>query len=154
MTDKKNVTILRILYLIWMIVGIFSLLYVPSKLIIQGDATTTANNILSNQFLFSLGIGMCLNNARAVWDALVSHDSPFERTPKYGIKKQNDQWTNKSYRTRRSKLLKIEFFFFIYLSIFLFVLIGYGFWLSLPLFLLFLTGYGLVWSLSLRHLER
>jgi len=34
----------------------FSLLYVPTKLIVQGNATATASNILSNETLFRLGI--------------------------------------------------------------------------------------------------
>ncbi len=34
----------------------FSLIYVPSKLIVPGDATTTANNVLARETLFRLGI--------------------------------------------------------------------------------------------------
>jgi hypothetical protein len=55
-SQQKAVTILRFLYPIWMIFGMFSLLYVPSVFIVQGNAATTASNILANQFLFSMGI--------------------------------------------------------------------------------------------------
>jgi len=56
LTQQKAVTILRILYPIWAVVGIFSIMYVPATLIVQGDATTTANNILDNELLFRMGI--------------------------------------------------------------------------------------------------
>lgn len=56
MSQTKAVAILRILYPIWMVFGIFSLLYVPSALIVPGVAATTAKNITSNELLFRAGI--------------------------------------------------------------------------------------------------
>ena len=56
LSQRKAVTILRILYPIWMIVGIFSIIYVPTTLIVTEDAATTAGNILANESLFSMGI--------------------------------------------------------------------------------------------------
>jgi hypothetical protein len=55
-SQRKAVTVLRILYPIWAVVGLFSIMYVPSTLIVPGDATTTANNIMSNELLFRMGI--------------------------------------------------------------------------------------------------
>lgn len=55
-SQRQAVTTLRILYPIWMIVGMFSIMYVPSAIIVSGDAAATANNILTNQFLFRSGI--------------------------------------------------------------------------------------------------
>ncbi|KKP68634.1 MAG: hypothetical protein UR66_C0004G0034 [Candidatus Moranbacteria bacterium GW2011_GWE1_35_17] len=55
MTQKEALKGLRILYPIWMVVGMFSLVYVPSRLIAE-DAVQTANNILGNELLFKLGI--------------------------------------------------------------------------------------------------
>jgi len=55
-SQKKAVTILRILYPLWMVSGIFSIMYVPSALIVQGDAAATAGNIMSNELLFRSGI--------------------------------------------------------------------------------------------------
>jgi len=54
--QRKAVKYLRFLYPIWAIVGLFSIMYVPSTLIVSGDATTTANNIKDNEFLFRSGI--------------------------------------------------------------------------------------------------
>ena len=60
MTDipqKKNaVTWLRIIYPLWALVGIFSLLYVPSELIDLGNPELTVNNIEEKEWLFRLGV--------------------------------------------------------------------------------------------------
>ncbi len=39
--------------------------------------------LLQLPFLMSIGVGIALNNARGVIEALLGHDSPFVRTPKY-----------------------------------------------------------------------
>ena len=44
------------LYLIIVLTGIFSLMYVPAKLIVHGDASATAKNILASQLLFRANI--------------------------------------------------------------------------------------------------
>ena len=44
------------LYLIMIPLGIFGILYVPSTLIVSGDAATTANNIIASESLFRLSI--------------------------------------------------------------------------------------------------
>jgi len=56
LSPRKAVTILRFLYPIWFVVGLFGVMYVPSTLIVAGDATTTANNIMANELLFRMGI--------------------------------------------------------------------------------------------------
>jgi hypothetical protein len=45
-----------LLLLIIVVIGPFSLLYVPSTLIVPGDATATADNIRASESLFRLGI--------------------------------------------------------------------------------------------------
>lgn len=55
-TNKKTAQIAGLLYLVVVLTGIFSLMYVPSKLIDWDNATTTFNNIVKNQSLFRLGI--------------------------------------------------------------------------------------------------
>ena len=56
LSQRKAVTVLRLLYPIWIVVAFFSIMYVPSTLIVAGDTTTTANNIVANEMLFRLGI--------------------------------------------------------------------------------------------------
>ncbi|MBI5473793.1 MAG: DUF4386 domain-containing protein [Ignavibacteriae bacterium] len=49
---KKTARLVGLLYLVWIISGLFGLMYVPSKIIVREDAVATANNILANEFLF------------------------------------------------------------------------------------------------------
>jgi hypothetical protein len=55
-SNKKTARIAGAFYLILVLTGIFSLLYVPSKLIVWNDAAVTFNNIVANETLFRLGI--------------------------------------------------------------------------------------------------
>jgi len=55
-SKKQAVTLLRILYPIWAIIGMFSLMYVSNTLIVTGDAAATATNIMANESLFRMGI--------------------------------------------------------------------------------------------------
>jgi len=45
-----------VLYLVNGVTGYFSIIYVPSKLIVSGNAAAPAHNILASQGLFRLGI--------------------------------------------------------------------------------------------------
>jgi len=53
---KKAAHIAGAVYLLLVLTAPFSLLYVPGKLIVRGNATATANNILTHETLFRLGI--------------------------------------------------------------------------------------------------
>lgn len=55
-SQKKITRAAGLLYLIVVLTGIFSLLYVPSKLFNWNDAVSTFNNIRENEILFRLGI--------------------------------------------------------------------------------------------------
>ncbi len=48
--------------------------------------------------LIALGIGLCVNNGRAVIEALVGHKTAFLRTPKFRIEGKSDNWRRKKYR--------------------------------------------------------
>jgi hypothetical protein len=45
-----------LLYLIIAVCGFFSMMYIPSTILVPGDATATANNIVSSESLFRIGI--------------------------------------------------------------------------------------------------
>ncbi len=58
--------------------------------------------------VLALGIGVSVNNARGVFGALVGHQTPFVRTPKYAVAQRQDAWTSKLYIRRRSFLPVVE----------------------------------------------
>src|SRR5438477_10224879 len=49
-------------------------------------------------FLMSIGIGLSINNTRAVFEALFNKETEFTRTPKYRIERDSDEWVGKKYR--------------------------------------------------------
>ncbi len=53
---KKSARIAGAIYLSMVITGPFSLIYVPSKLIVRGNAAATADNILAHETMFRLAI--------------------------------------------------------------------------------------------------
>lgn len=55
-TNKKTARIAGLLYLIVVVTGYFSIIYVPSQITVQGDASATVINILASEQLFRLGI--------------------------------------------------------------------------------------------------
>ena len=67
---KKTARLAGLLYLIWIITGLYAMFYIPSQINMRTDAVTTAQNILSNEFLFRISI---LNDliSSAIWVVLV-----------------------------------------------------------------------------------
>jgi hypothetical protein len=64
-----------LLYLLISIPGVFALLYVPSKLIVHGNATATADNIAASETLFRLGIAAnVISQILFMWVALALYD--------------------------------------------------------------------------------
>ena len=53
---KKTARLAGLLYLIWVITGVYGVFYIPPHTIVQGDAAATAGKILANEFLFRTGI--------------------------------------------------------------------------------------------------
>ena len=54
--QHRTVRLLRIFYPVWMIAGMFSIMYVQSSLIDYNNADVTAENISGNELLFRVGI--------------------------------------------------------------------------------------------------
>jgi Domain of unknown function (DUF4386) len=64
-----------LLYALVSIPGAFALIYVPSKLIVDGNATATANNIAVHETLFRLGIAAeLISQILFMWVALALYD--------------------------------------------------------------------------------
>ncbi|MEP6595159.1 MAG: DUF4386 domain-containing protein [Ginsengibacter sp.] len=53
---KNTARLAGLLYLIWIITGLFAMFYIPSRIKMRSDAVSAARNILSNEFLFRMGI--------------------------------------------------------------------------------------------------
>src|SRR5262249_60519094 len=68
--------------------------------------------------LLALGIGLSLNNARAVLEAIFNHQSDFTRTPKYGIERRWQSWRRCKHRAIKSALPDAEIAVAIYFSYF------------------------------------
>lgn len=51
-STRKLTRLAGLSYFIWMLMGIFSLMYVPSQIFVAGDTAATASNLVSHEFLF------------------------------------------------------------------------------------------------------
>jgi cellulose synthase/poly-beta-1,6-N-acetylglucosamine synthase-like glycosyltransferase len=100
--------------------------------------------------LMSLGIGLSLNNARAVLDALRGHPCAFVRTPKYDLRGRSGTCRGKRYGgVRRRTLVATEWAFAIAFSGAAVSALGAGHYAALPFLLLFQGGFLYVALLSL-----
>src|SRR5213594_4716464 len=102
---------------------------------------TWMREILFLPCLLALGIGLSLNNARAVLEALINHKSDFTRTPKYGIERKSQHWRTCKYRPLKSALPLAELAFAIYFTYFLWFAIVHEQFISIPFLLMFQSGF-------------
>ncbi len=102
---------------------------------------TWMKEILMLPLLIALGIGLSLNNARAVLEAIFNQTSAFVRTPKYGIERSSQTWLNCRYRPIKSILPILELGFAAYFTYFVIDSIVSGQYSSLPFLFLFQLGF-------------
>jgi cellulose synthase/poly-beta-1,6-N-acetylglucosamine synthase-like glycosyltransferase len=112
--------------------------------------------ILYLPFLMALGVGVCLNNAKAVIEACVGacrrRPSEFIRTPKYGVTgRDRTNWQPKRvFVFTRLALPIVELAFGAYMSTFIFISIYYQYARgSIPFLFIFAGGYLYVGGSSL-----
>jgi cellulose synthase/poly-beta-1,6-N-acetylglucosamine synthase-like glycosyltransferase len=104
--------------------------------------------------LMALGIGLSVNNCRAVVSGLLRDGGAFERTPKYRIESRIDTWRRKRYRAGRDATYALEGLMAAFQAVGLYFSWRLEMWTSLPFLLLFFLGYATVFTLSLsRRLE-
>jgi hypothetical protein len=99
--------------------------------------------------LMGLGIGLSLNNARAVVAGLARRGGTFHRTPKYRIEQRGEAWRGKRYRVHRNVFVLLEALFALYLACCFVWAIRQQMWLSLPFLYLFLHGHCYIVALTL-----
>jgi cellulose synthase/poly-beta-1,6-N-acetylglucosamine synthase-like glycosyltransferase len=91
--------------------------------------------------LMSIGIGLAVNNARAVLEALAGKQSEFARTPKYRIEQETDEWIGKKYRQAGFVQPLIELSLGFYFTFTVFYALSNGIYGTLPFLMLFQTGF-------------
>src|SRR6476620_8795707 len=92
-------------------------------------------------FLMSIGIGLCVNNTRAVLEALFRKQSEFARTPKYGIEEDSDEWVGKKYHQTVGVQPIIELALGLYFSATVFYALVNQIYATLPFLMLFQIGF-------------
>jgi len=92
-------------------------------------------------FLMSIGIGLCVNNTRAVLEALFGKQSEFARTPKYGIEREGDEWVGKKYHQSVGVQPIIEVALGLYFTATVFYALVNQIYGTLPFLMLFQVGF-------------
>ena len=92
-------------------------------------------------FLMSIGIGLCVNNTRAVLEAIFGKQSEFARTPKYGIERDSDEWVGKKYHQSVAVQPLIEVALGLYFTATVFYALANQIYGTLPFLMLFQVGF-------------
>jgi len=91
--------------------------------------------------LMAIGIGLSINNARAVIEALRGKQSPFKRTPKYNLK-SDESLARRKYRITINGDTWIELALAVWFAVATGATMSAGMWGAVPFLLLFEFGYG------------
>jgi cellulose synthase/poly-beta-1,6-N-acetylglucosamine synthase-like glycosyltransferase len=118
--------------------------------------------------LMAIGMGLCINNTRAVIEGWIGHQSAFLRTPKYGVigqgdggEQQLDSKKKRKYSGRKTLLALGELFMAAYFVVVIYKAWITGLYFGIPFLMLFHVGFlyiGLTsvlqsWSAYLRMRE-
>jgi hypothetical protein len=123
--------------------------YITSQREIQRNWKPTLRRL---PLMMSLGIGLCINQTRAVFEALFGGESgEFVRTPKHGVVRRFEGWTAKKYRASKTLIPFVEVLFAVYFSVASLLALRAGHYVSLPFMLLFTLGFAYVGVLSLHQ---
>src|SRR5690349_16261869 len=99
-------------------------------------------------FLMALGIGLSVNNARAVVEALLGQQSGFTRTPKHGVRGAGESVVRKRYRAAATFQPLVELALAGYMTYGILSVLDSGAYYSLPFLFLFQAGFGYVGLMS------
>jgi len=100
-------------------------------------------------FIMALGIGMCVNQSKAVIEAMVGYETGFTRTPKTGMQGRDRSWLKNKYRTLLTAQPLLELALGAYLTSAIWFALDKGVYFSLPFLLLFQWGFFYVGLVSL-----
>ena len=99
--------------------------------------------------VLAVGIGLSVNNAKAVLEALFGHESEFTRTPKYRVEKASDEWKQKRYRGAVNFVPFVELALGVYFTYMALYAATNGIFGTLPFILIFQFGFLYTGVLSL-----
>ena len=115
----------------------------------SGDKSrSTWHTLAQLPLVLSLGIGLCVNQTRAVLEAVFGRETEFVRTPKHGICGRLETWSGKRYRAAKSLTPFLELIMACYFVVAVDIAFINGHYLSLPFLLLFLFGFAYVGAVS------
>lgn len=149
--------------------GLERLIWLDIPLIILTTASMSAFYITSQRELYSnwpskikylpalmgVGIGLSVNNATAVVEALFNRESEFVRTPKLGVGNKKEKWFKKKYKGKRNHFIPLlELVLGLYFAVVVTISIIEGIWPTLPFLVLFMYGYLYMAFLSYRSMLR
>ncbi len=101
--------------------------------------------------MMALGIGLSINNARAVLEGLFGKDLEFVRTPKHGVhgEDKSAEWKRKKYKAKFPIHSLLELAFGLYFVVTIVLAVITGSWVTIPFLVLFMVGFLYVGALSL-----
>ncbi len=91
--------------------------------------------------VMAIGIGLAINNTKAVFEALFGQPGEFTRTPKYGIERRQDDWQHKKYHQSMPIQPFVEVAFGLYFTMTVFYALANGIYGTLPFLILFQFGF-------------
>ena len=142
----------------WLIAGIDLPLFLFSSVSVawfyaaaQRETLGTVRGVWrSIPFLMAVGIGLAVNNSRAVAEAMTGRPSEFRRTPKYNLRRGESVVTRR-YRGAVGSDVWIEAAIAIYLTIAVLGAAWAGLWLAIPFLALFQVGFAYTVFMTLRR---
>ena len=117
-----------------------------SQIVLGGDWLIRLRDI---PVLIIVNLGLSMNNAMAVIEALVRRSSEFVRTPKYGVVVHDDKWVGKRYRQVTVGQPLVEVALGIHFMFAVLYALSIGLLGPLPFLILFESGFLYVGALSL-----
>ena len=91
--------------------------------------------------VMAIGIGLAVNNSKAVLEALFGESGEFTRTPKYGIESNRDEWQRKKYHQSMPVQPFVELALGLYFTGTVFYALSNGIYGTLPFLVLFQFGF-------------
>jgi cellulose synthase/poly-beta-1,6-N-acetylglucosamine synthase-like glycosyltransferase len=131
------------------------LFYFYTEYVVIKETLSVKNRSLTKPLMFlpfvvAIGIGLCINNTKAVIEAVIRKQSPFNRTPKYNVSDGEDDSMparvknvlGNVYRTKNIDAVSlIELLLALYMTYAVYFTYSNDLFLSLPLILLFQLGF-------------